>query len=218
MFKNVDGTIDLVSLCPQHGRLNYQLDDSQNIISAISSKKFPGVPTKSIGNALKLKALIAFSEWAQTVNPTEKFIIGDIKVVSLKNGQGTREINQPFINCLEELEKKSPDFAGIYTGLMAKAQFASPIRQLQTELTDALGAHASNLIGNIFDNFDELSIIEKKKRLRNLQYKIITQFGTEIVENYDPKHPEHFDPSKVRVDTDAGKLLATVSKLILQLD
>lgn len=218
MFKNIDGTIDLVSLCPQHGRLNYQLDDSQNIISAISSKKFPGVPTKSIGNALKLKALIAFSEWAQTVNPTEKFIIGDIKVVSLKNGQGTREINQPFINCLEELEKKSPDFAGIYTGLMAKAQFASPIRQLQTELTDALGAHASNLIGNIFDNFDELSIIEKKKRLRNLQYKIITQFGTEIVENYDPKHPEHFDPSKVRVDTDAGKLLATVSKLILQLD
>lgn len=218
LFRNVDGTMDLVSLCQQHGQLNYQLDETESLISAISSKKFNGIPSKSIGNVMKLKTLIAFSEWVQTLNTNEKFTIGDVKVVSLKNGHGTRELNLPFIECLQELEKSDSAFSGIYTELMKKVEFLSPIRQLQTELTDALGANASNLIGGIFDNFDKLSILEKKKRLRNLQYKIIRQFGTEVIDNYDARHPEHFDPRKVRIDTDQGKLLATVSKLILQLD
>ena len=71
-----------------------------------------------------MKALIVLSEFSKELS--ENIVIGDIKVISLINGRGTRKLTEPFLTALKVLENNNiEEFQDIYTKLRNKVSFLS---------------------------------------------------------------------------------------------
>lgn len=211
-FKNQqDHSLEFIILNDFQAGFETFIDHTGSLISGIdNTESFTGIPQKTFGNALKLKGLLAIAPIIKAISEAidTKVKIGNINVLSLQTGEKDIQDITPFIQCLEELQKKDSAFSGVYDCFSKHAVFTPKIELYKKELSQAIFAKShSSVLNGIFDNFDNVNIQEKIKKLRRLQ---------QIIQSNNPKEiPE--DPTKIDLTSEVGKIYAMTSRLILKL-
>lgn len=211
-FQNIDGTLDFVILNDFSIGFENLIDQSGNLISGVEgAKAFDGIPQKTYGNMLKLRGLLAISPVIQAISKETqaKVKIGSISALSTHTGEKNIAPIDSFLKCLQEIEKADKDnFGGVYSGLVKSATFTPQTELYYKELSESVFAKsATNRVKGIFDNFDHVNIHTKISKLRELQRAIKQDNPKDIPD----------DPTKIDLSTDAGKIYAMASKLILKL-
>ena len=112
-----DGSLEFVILNDFQAGFETFIDHTGSLISGIDgTEAFTGIPQKTFGNALKLKGLLAIAPVIKAISEATnaKVRIGNVNVLSLQTGEKDIQDITPFIQCLEELQKKDSAFAGVY--------------------------------------------------------------------------------------------------------
>lgn len=209
-FKHIDGTYDFLILNDFSIGFGNLIDGSGNLISGIDGASPAKKLQKTYGNALKLKGLLAISPFIKALSEATgtKIKLGNVNTLSLITGEKDNLDVNPFIESLKELQRVSPNFAGIYDNIKDNVDLIPQIELYQQELTEAVFAkEGDSIVKRTFDNYDSLTIAQKIERLRALQNRIKTN---------NPKLvPE--DPTKIDLSSPAGRIYAMASNLILKL-